>query len=759
MRTKFSLVALTLLTLLLINLYGSVIISKFSIVTAKTDPIFSDGFESGDFSAWNGTYASSGSTVNVVSAPSPVYDGTYSAHLSNGAVDTVPYFYKDINSIDVGYARVYVLFGNLGFTPVSGRTVKAIFMVFGMAANLAFSSEAAVYNNNGSYVWGLDIQDDASNHYSNVSSQVVSPNTWYCVEIAKVASSTAGGTWLYINGVQILGITGITTATTGQCNQLLLDGETYGQISLTNNYFDSAVIDSSYIGPEPTSPPSISILSPGNTTYTINHAPLTFTINETPSWMGYSLDAQTNVTISGNTTLTSMNDGQHQVTVYANNTAGNMGSSETVYFTVQTTAQVTFDQIGVTSNFNGTIITIDEANYSFTDLPVSFKWSLGSNHTFAFQSPLVKSNNMEQYLWTSTTGLSNLQNAKITITAYGSIIGTYKTQYQLTVTSPYGTVSGQGWYDSGSTAHAVLSTGVIDYGNGTRQAFVQWSQDASGTLYSQSNPILINGPKNAVATWTKQYLLEISTNPSGLSKAIIRNPLGKNGTSGWWYNNSIVTSLDAQPVANYTFDHWVVDGTPSARGVNPITVIMNTSHTVTAYYVSPDIAVLNSTISKTVLGRGSSMTINMAIKNLGIPTETITSAIYANTTLLTQQTTSLAGGNILTISYNWSALGFAYGNYTIKSVVSPVPGETDVANNNYTAGRVAVTIIGDINYDHKINVLDLILVALHLNQPAGSGYTPYSGSWYLSMNCDLNSDGKINVLDLIAVATHLGQHW
>ncbi|MCZ2809617.1 MAG: hypothetical protein O2V44_09710 [Candidatus Bathyarchaeota archaeon] len=84
-------------------------------------------------------------------------------------------------------------------------------------------------------------------------------------------------------------------------------------------------------------PPVVSILLPENTIYTINQVPLTFTVTEPTYWMGYSLDGQTNVTITGNTTLTSLSDGTHYVIVYANDTAGNMATSNVVSFTVDTT--------------------------------------------------------------------------------------------------------------------------------------------------------------------------------------------------------------------------------------------------------------------------------------------------------------------------------------------------------------------------------------------------------------------------------------
>ena len=81
--------------------------------------------------------------------------------------------------------------------------------------------------------------------------------------------------------------------------------------------------------------PSISILSPENKTYGTTDIPLNFTVNEPVSWMGYSLDGQANATLSGNTTLTGLSDGTHSLVVYAKDTVGNTGTSETIYFGIE----------------------------------------------------------------------------------------------------------------------------------------------------------------------------------------------------------------------------------------------------------------------------------------------------------------------------------------------------------------------------------------------------------------------------------------
>jgi len=87
--------------------------------------------------------------------------------------------------------------------------------------------------------------------------------------------------------------------------------------------------------PCPDMPPLIIMLFPKNVTYMTNSIPLTFTVNEPVSWIGYSLDQQLNMTITGNMTLTDLSEESHSITVYASDISGNMGASSRVFFTVR----------------------------------------------------------------------------------------------------------------------------------------------------------------------------------------------------------------------------------------------------------------------------------------------------------------------------------------------------------------------------------------------------------------------------------------
>ncbi len=81
-------------------------------------------------------------------------------------------------------------------------------------------------------------------------------------------------------------------------------------------------------------PPEIRVLSPADRTYNGSSVPLFFTMDKPVNWTGYSLDGEQNVTVTGNSTISGLTSGLHNVTVYAKDTFGNMGASETIAFTV-----------------------------------------------------------------------------------------------------------------------------------------------------------------------------------------------------------------------------------------------------------------------------------------------------------------------------------------------------------------------------------------------------------------------------------------
>ena len=114
--------------------------------------------------------------------------------------------------------------------------------------------------------------------------------------------------------------------------RVMATGIYFGMVPLTFNISSSPVhfiVD--------TGSPNISILSPMNKTYTAIYdpyitTPLTFKTSEPLSWFGYSLDGGGNITISENGTWIEIPAESRSLTLYANDTAGNWATPQTVYY-------------------------------------------------------------------------------------------------------------------------------------------------------------------------------------------------------------------------------------------------------------------------------------------------------------------------------------------------------------------------------------------------------------------------------------------
>jgi hypothetical protein len=83
-----------------------------------------------------------------------------------------------------------------------------------------------------------------------------------------------------------------------------------------------------------TVPPRIQITSPENKTY--RDVNISYNINRNAQWIGYGIDNQANTTLKGNLKLQNLTQGSHTITIYANDSSGNMGHSNTIFFSIDT---------------------------------------------------------------------------------------------------------------------------------------------------------------------------------------------------------------------------------------------------------------------------------------------------------------------------------------------------------------------------------------------------------------------------------------
>jgi parallel beta-helix repeat protein len=159
---------------------------------------------------------------------------------------------------------------------------------------------------------------------------------------------------------------------------------------------------------------------------------------------------------------------------------------------------------------------------------------------------------------------------------------------------------------------------------------------------------------------------------------------------------------------------------------------------------SHDIGIAGITTSKTVVGQGFNLNINITIFNYGDGTETFNVTVYCNETAFTlpsgenYTTVTLASGESTTITFTWNTSGFAKGNYTISAYAGPLLGETDILDNNCTGSIVTVTIPGDVTGEGKCDMQDIsLMIDWFMAKPP---------TW--NPNCDVNNDLSIDMADI-----------
>jgi len=85
---------------------------------------------------------------------------------------------------------------------------------------------------------------------------------------------------------------------------------------------------------------------------------------------------------------------------------------------------VTFKVEGLPSAPTTVVLTVDSFYYYFSDLPLTFFWQTGTNHTFAWISP--QQIGEETYYWVATSGLSSKKTDVITVPEDGGeVVGIY----------------------------------------------------------------------------------------------------------------------------------------------------------------------------------------------------------------------------------------------------------------------------------------------------------------------------------------------
>jgi len=147
-------------------------------------------------------------------------------------------------------------------------------------------------------------------------------------------------------------------------------------------------------------------------------------------------------------------------------------------------------------------VTVDAVRYASDQLPTVFDWTVGSTHTLEV-NPTVEGATGVQYVFVQWSDGSKDASRTLTATEEASLTATFKTQYELTVSSELGAPQGSGWYDADTQPTFSVTTPLTVEGFmgtlGGAYIFDHWSGDTTATTPSAS--VTMDGPKTVMAEW------------------------------------------------------------------------------------------------------------------------------------------------------------------------------------------------------------------------------------------------------------------
>jgi hypothetical protein len=161
------------------------------------------------------------------------------------------------------------------------------------------------------------------------------------------------------------------------------------------------------------------------------------------------------------------------------------------------------------------------------------------------------------------------------------------------------------------------------------------------------------------------------------------------------------------------------------------------------------VGVQGASSMKTVIAESSTVHFSVFVMNYGNDTETFNVTTYIDATLLEMQTgITIPSRGYAIVNSTWNTSSFERGSYLISAQITAVLGETDTSDNSFVCA-VAIGVIGDVDNNGVVNMLDIYNIALRFGAIVGQAH-------YIS-NYDIDDNGIVNMLDLYVAAVHFGQ--
>jgi len=259
------------------------------------DVFFFDGFESGDFSAWDLIFVSENETTGIEDTAEVIttdpYHGNYHAKFTDDGSDWAEQAvvqYDSFTAQSEVYKRSYIKFKS-GLPQYDDRRI-AFMVLYAGGANTVLEARVSKSTD----IWQLYYFKDGSYVTLDYTSGP-SLDTWYNVEIYIKIHDTQGEVRMYVNGTEILSDSGFDNDDYGNVVAARVGLISYCYIDTVQSvYVDSVVLSNSYIG---------SIKTWSNVTKTLND-----TVGALIQWKFYANDTSNNWNTSQTYSLTTTSD-------------------------------------------------------------------------------------------------------------------------------------------------------------------------------------------------------------------------------------------------------------------------------------------------------------------------------------------------------------------------------------------------------------------------------------------------------------------
>lgn len=294
--------------------------------------------------------------------------------------------------------------------------------------------------------------------------------------------------------------------------------------------------------------------------------------------------------------------------------------------------------------------------------------------TVSANNPSNVTANASRFLFSSWNGdlASNSTTLAVTMSKPVTLQANWIKQYYVTIISPTGSPSGEGWYRAGS----VVTVGVqstVQYSNGTRMIFNGWNSTTLGN--NPTAQITVNSPTRLLAAWKTQYLVTVQSQFGSASGA-------------GWYDLGTQASISVPSEVTYTnatrrtFAGWAGDYTGPS---NNATVRVDSAKTITAQWNTQYLV----TLSVSGLPNATILRLNLNNASYTLPATSNYQAWVQKGTAITPTLNQTIASGIMTYKFTgWrnstggiiqnplavEAPGTYVASYTTQLSLPPIPG-------------------------------------------------------------------------------------